>query len=220
MWVWWESVAGRGGGKGGGGAIAWVLGNKTMCVFCVCFFLVQFGSSKYTISRYCQCYWMNIGYCAFNPIPPPPPPSLSKKKKIIMLFLFRVSWNSHWVRAITPKYHLCLHCNSLSGSNFKRCRDQSVQCRINYRAIICFVTVTQHQFYSLGSCVLNKYYTLFTWPSWNMNKSPLFENTVFSRIMLNYDLVPPPPPPPPEKLKSTTEQHRFMSLVTLTGICF
>ena len=43
--------------------------------------------------------------------------------------MYCVSWNSPWVRAITPKYHLCLHCNSRSGSNFRRCRDQ---CRINY----------------------------------------------------------------------------------------
>ena len=31
---------------------------------------------------------------------------------------------------------------------------------------------------SAESCVLNKYYTVFTWPSWNMNKSSLFENIV------------------------------------------
>ena len=44
------------------------------------------------------------------------------------------------------------------------------------------------------------------------------------RIMLNYDLVPPPPPhthtPRKQQLKSMTDQHRFMSLVTLTGVCF
>ena len=156
------------------------------CCFCVCVY-VQFGSSTFTINRYCQCYWMNIGYCAFNPIIPLPLLPLKKKKKIIILFLYRVSWNSHWVRAITPKYYLCLHCNSRSGSNFRRCWDQSVQCRINYSgnnmfwychtASILFTGIVLSK-QSAESCVLNKYYTLFTWPSWNMNKSPLFENIV------------------------------------------